>query len=57
MFSLLFLEEAGDEHTVGLTDDEISDMVDNILNEDDKNLDGYIDYHEFMMSQQTQPLD
>ena len=34
-----------------MTDQELSDMVDTILEEDDKDKDGYIDYSEFVMSQ------
>ena len=48
----LFPEEAQENQATALTDDQISEMVDNIIQEDDRNKDGYIDYHEFMMSQQ-----
>ena len=35
-----------------LTEDELASLLDTILQEDDRNKDGYIDYAEFMMSQQ-----
>ena len=49
-FNNLFSEE--DPNSVkSMTDQELSDMVDTILEEDDKDKDGYIDYSEFVMSQ------
>ena len=38
------------------TDDELSIMVDHVLTTDDKNLDGYIDYFEFIAGQISRGL-
>ena len=43
--------EESSEQKPGMTDDELSSLLDTILEEDDENGDGYIDYAEFMLSQ------
>ena len=47
-----FHEEDGQqESTATYTDDQLASMVDQILEEDDTNKDGYIDYTEFVGAQ------
>ena len=45
------VSEESSEQKPGMTDDELSSLLDTILEEDDENGDGYIDYAEFMLSQ------
>ena len=45
-------EEEGDQR-VAYTDEQMSGMIDQILQEDDLNHDGYIDYPEFVASQKA----
>ena len=37
--------------SIDISDDELSNLIDSILKEDDLNLDGYIDYYEFVQAQ------
>ena len=37
------------------TDQELFELIDPIIDQDDRNRDGYIDYSEFMLAQQNQP--
>lgn len=46
-------ENSKSEEQKTYSDDEIATMIDQILEEDDKNKDGYIDYAEFAASQKT----
>lgn len=46
-------DEDGDGKNPHYTDDEMGQMIDQILEEDDLNKDGYIDYPEFVASQKS----
>jgi len=46
-------DETDSNDTSTYTDDQMSTMIDQILNEDDTNKDGYIDYPEFIASQKS----
>ena len=46
-----FHEEDGKESTTTYSDEQLASMVDQILEEDDMNKDGYIDYTEFVGAQ------
>lgn len=46
-------DEDGDGKNPHYTDDEMGHMIDQILDEDDLNKDGYIDYPEFVASQKS----
>ena len=46
-----FHEEDGTENPTTYTDEQLSSMIDQILEEDDMNKDGYIDYTEFVGAQ------
>ena len=46
-------ESSKSEEQKTYSDDEVASMIDQILEEDDKNKDGYIDYAEFAASQKT----
>ena len=46
-------EEAEEGKNHHYTDDEMGNMIDQILEEDDLNKDGYIDYPEFVASQKS----
>lgn len=46
-------DEDGDGKNPQYTDDEMGQMIDQILEEDDLNKDGYIDYPEFVASQKS----
>lgn len=46
-----FHEEDGNQDTTTYTDEQLASMVDQILEEDDINKDGYIDYTEFVGAQ------
>lgn len=37
--------------SIDITDEEIGNLVDSILNDDDLNSDGFIDYYEFVEAQ------
>ena len=45
-------EERGDSQNVVFSDEELMRQVDPVLEHDDLNKDGYINYPEFVMSQQ-----
>ena len=44
------------DHTKLFSDQELSELIDPILQNDDKNGDGYIDYPEFISAQKTRGL-
>ena len=44
-------DSAARAHNIALDDDEIANLVDQILEEDDLNHDGYVDYYEFTHAQ------
>ncbi|KXJ17515.1 multiple coagulation factor deficiency protein 2 homolog [Exaiptasia diaphana] len=46
-------DESDTNSTETYTDEQMSTMIDQILNEDDTNKDGYIDYPEFIASQKS----
>ena len=46
-------EEEGEGKNPQYSDDEMGHMIDQILDEDDHNKDGYIDYPEFVASQKS----
>lgn len=46
---ILFLQEGG-EHTQAMKEEELINLIDDVLRDDDKNNDGYIDYAEFAKS-------
>ncbi|XP_063299992.1 multiple coagulation factor deficiency protein 2 [Pelobates fuscus] len=43
-------KEGGDEHTQSIKEEELIKLIDEVLRDDDKNNDGYIDYAEFAKS-------
>ena len=45
-------EERGDRQNVVFSDEDLMKQVDPVLDNDDLNKDGYIDYPEFVISQQ-----
>ena len=45
-------EESGDSQNVVFSDEDLMRQVDPVLEHDDLNKDGYIDYPEFVISQQ-----
>ena len=49
---LLFVEEGEGHEDDQLGDTEVAELIDEIMKEDDLNNDGYIDYAEFVSSQQ-----
>ncbi|XP_025915278.1 multiple coagulation factor deficiency protein 2 isoform X3 [Apteryx rowi] len=43
-------KEEGGEHTQAMKEEELISLIDDVLRDDDKNNDGYIDYAEFAKS-------
>ena len=37
--------------SIDISDEELSNLIDSILRDDDLNVDGYIDYYEFVQAQ------
>ena len=50
----VFFVDLGDGEEKRIPDDELSSMINEILNDNDRNRDGYIDYAEFIMSQRSE---
>jgi Ca2+-binding EF-hand superfamily protein len=46
-------DSGGEEkiHSIDISDEELSNLIDSILRDDDLNVDGYIDYYEFVQAQ------
>ena len=53
MYTVCCLVEEDPQSVKRLSDDELAKLVETILSEDDRDDNGYIDYSEFMLSQQT----
>ena len=55
VFHISFPEDGEKNQVHALADHEIAPIIDNILRDEDMNMDGYIDYSEFIMSQRAPP--
>lgn len=49
-YLLPYLSQEGGEHSQPMKEEELVALIDDVLRDDDKNNDGYIDYAEFAKS-------